>query len=195
MPRSISTIATRICLGPRLSLLRSPTLSIAISPHTAARDGVGHHLRRQRSIRGGNASGSGDDILDLGPDGGVAVGDHNTSGSATGAGDDELTGGSADDILVGDSAADGTVTDAGDDELEGRGGNDRLFGDNVNAVGAVTTIGTVGGDDQLEGDPGHDALFGGPANDSLNGGANTDSCDGEDGTDTFAKCETVTGLP
>jgi Ca2+-binding RTX toxin-like protein len=129
---------------------------------------------------------SGADILDLGADGGVAVGDHNTSGSAIGAGDDEITGGSADDILVGDSAAGGTVTDAGDDELESRGGNDRLFGDNVNFAGTMT-IGTVGGDDRLEGDTGDDALFGGPANDSLNGGANTDSCDGEDGTDNLGQ--------
>ena len=78
--------------------------------------------------------------------------------------------------------------------IRGRGGNDTLFGDNSDFA-ATQTVGTVGGDDRLEGDTGDDTLFAGPANDSLDGGAHTDSCDGEDGEDTFAKCETVTGSP
>jgi Ca2+-binding RTX toxin-like protein len=51
----------------------------------------------------------GDDLLDLGADGGfLAIGDHNITqdigGRAIGAGNDTIIGGSADEVLVGDSA-------------------------------------------------------------------------------------------
>jgi Ca2+-binding RTX toxin-like protein len=69
-----------------------------------------------------------------------------------------------------------------------------MFGDNANFNGTAT-MGSVGGDDRLEGDTGNDTLFAGPANDSLDGGANTDSCNGEDGIDTFFKCESVFRSP
>ena len=135
----------------------------------------------------------------MGPDGVLffAVGDHNTftpGKTATGAGDDKIFGGSADEVLIGESSAD-TVMDAGADVISGRGGSDQLFGDNVN-FDATETIGTMGGDDNLNGDVGDDTLRAGPANDALDGGANTDDCDGEAGTDDTAKrCEALAGVP
>jgi Ca2+-binding RTX toxin-like protein len=65
----------------------------------------------------------------------------------------------------------------------------------LNGVGPVHTVGSVGGNDRLAGDPGSDALFGGPADDQLDGGTQTDSCDGEAGTDAFTSCEDVFGSP
>jgi Ca2+-binding RTX toxin-like protein len=149
------------------------------------------------SADSGNPTGSGDDLLDLGPgDRGLAIGDHNTNTpgrTASGAGNDRISGGHANDLLIGDSAAD-NVIDAGHDELEGLSGDDILFGDNTDWTGGHTT-GTIGGDDRLSGDPGDDALFGGPANDALDGGTHTDHCDGEAGDDAFANCETIHRSP
>jgi Ca2+-binding RTX toxin-like protein len=145
-------------------------------------------------------SGSGgDDRLDLGADGGIAVvGDHNTNQpgvTANGAGDDKIIGGSAGEFaLIGDSAAD-VVTAAGDDNIDGRGGNDNLFGDNTNFEGTAT-VGTVGGEDRLKGGTGDDTLRAGPGDDRLNGGADFDDCDGEAGDGDKAKrCEVLAGIP
>ena len=80
----------------------------------------------------------GDDVIDLGPDGGLfAAGDHNTDQpgvSVTGAGNDEITGGPRSEFLIGDSFAD-VPSDAGDDEIEGGGGADFIFGDNTDFFG------------------------------------------------------------
>jgi Ca2+-binding RTX toxin-like protein len=85
--------------------------------------------------------------------------------------------------------------DAGADVISGRGGSDQLFGDNVTFDGTAT-IGTMGGDDKLNGDAGDDTLRAGPANDALDGGENTDDCDGEAGTDDKAqRCEVLAGVP
>ncbi|MEU6867704.1 hypothetical protein ABZ924_31455 [Streptomyces sp. NPDC046876] len=143
----------------------------------------------------------GDDIIDLGADGGIfAIGDHNIGeaqgGQATGAGNDRITGGTADDFRYGDSSVgDASQTSAGRDVIDGRGGNDYLFGDNVNFNGD-TTVGTAGGRDKLKGNTGNDTIFAGPANDLLDGGADTDSCDGEAGNhDVAVRCESVTNVP
>ncbi|MBT2469917.1 hypothetical protein J7E97_19045 [Streptomyces sp. ISL-66] len=149
-----------------------------------------------------DAKGSGgDDLSDLGPDGGfAAVGDHNiidpAGGSATGAGNDRVIGGSADEVLIGDSAVvDATVTSAGRDLIEGHGGNDTLFGDNTN-FDATETAGTAGAKDRLKGGYGDDTLRAGPGDDHLDGGPQTDDCDGEAGDgDTALRCEMVNGIP
>jgi hypothetical protein len=147
-----------------------------------------------------NGSG-GDDLLDLGVDGGfVAVGDHNVSdpagGRATGAGNDRIIGGTADEILIGDSSvADTSTTAAGHDVIDGRGGDDTVFGDNTDFDGAVS-VGTAGGADVLRGGPGVDALRGGPRNDLLDGGSGTpDDCDGQAGVDAAFHCEVVSNVP
>jgi Ca2+-binding RTX toxin-like protein len=141
----------------------------------------------------------GNDLIDLGADGGFgAVGDHNTfepGSTAAGAGSDRIRGGSASEqLLIGDSSAD-NVTEAGDDEIEGRGGDDLLFGDNIKTV-ELTTNGTIGGEDQLDGNAGNDTLRAGPANDSLDGDGGTDDCDGEAGSeDRASHCELLAGIP
>ena len=85
--------------------------------------------------------------------------------------------------------------DAGTDVISGGGGSDQLFGDNVN-FDATDTVGTMGGDDELNGEAGDDTLRAGPANDALDGGRNTDDCYGEAGTDDTAKrCEVLAGVP
>jgi Ca2+-binding RTX toxin-like protein len=148
----------------------------------------------------GDAIGSGgDDVLDLGADGGFLVfGDHNISdpagGGVIGAGDDEITGGSNDEILVGDSSTVAFAANAGSDLIDGYGGNDRVFGDNVDFF-ATATFGVAGGEDALTGGTGDDTLRAGPGDDGLDGGGHTDDCDGEAGADSFTKCETVTGSP
>ncbi|MEY2426372.1 MAG: hypothetical protein QOI61_1944 [Actinomycetota bacterium] len=121
----------------------------------------------------GNAYGSGDDLLDLGPDGGaMALGDHNITepdgGKALGAGNDSIIGGRAGDLLVGDSSvADASQTTAGDDDLSGRDGNDRFFGDNINY--ALTA--------------------------AVGGAHGVDNCSGGPGTDSAVRCEWTTGVP
>jgi hypothetical protein len=138
----------------------------------------------------------GDDLLDMGADGGIVIGDHNINapdgGRATGAGDDRILGGYSEfEFLYGDSSVgDASVTAAGDDRSAGRGGDDTIFGDNIN-FGGDATAGRAGGEDKLDGDDGNDTLRAGPDDDRLNGGADTDDCDGEAGTGDRAKqCET-----
>jgi RTX calcium-binding nonapeptide repeat (4 copies) len=142
------------------------------------------------------ASGDGgNDVLDLGLDGGAyAIGDHAAPGSTNGAGNDRIEGGSAGDLLIGDSIA-GSANAAGNDTLRGRGGDDLLLGDNVDFF-TLATIGTTGGNDSLDGGDGADALIAGPANDSLDGGSGVpDFCNGEAGTDNGANCEVLVGVP
>ncbi|WP_425574719.1 calcium-binding protein, partial [Nonomuraea africana] len=149
-----------------------------------------------------NASGNGgNDLLDLGTDGGfAAIGDHNINdpagGRATGSGRDRIIGGSADDFLVGDSAVvDATVTSASHDVISGRGGNDALFGDNTD-FDVTASVGTAGGNDLLDGGDGIDTLRAGPRNDFLDGGPGTpDDCDGEAGIDAATRCEIVSNVP
>jgi hypothetical protein len=58
------------------------------------------------------------------------------------------------------------------------------------------TVGTAGGDDDLDGGAGDDALRAGPADAALDGGGNADDCDGEAGTrDTAKRCEIAAGIP
>jgi hypothetical protein len=144
----------------------------------------------------------GDDILDMGADGGFrAIGDHNINspesggpptGRATGAGGDLIIGGSANEVLIGDSVvADESVTAAGNDRIQADGGDDTIFGDNVN-FDVDATAGTAGGADNLDGGGGNDTLRAGPGNDNLDGGPATDVCHGQRGTDTYVRCETVT---
>jgi Ca2+-binding RTX toxin-like protein len=150
-----------------------------------------------------NAHGSGgDDLINLGADGGdFALGDHNifepvTGGRATGAGNDEIFGGAAGEILTGDSSVvDFTVTAAGNDHIIGAGGNDTLLGDNGDFE-ATTSVGTAGGNDELDAGDGIDKLRAGPANDHLDGGdGSPDDCDGEAGTDEAERCEILAGIP
>jgi Ca2+-binding RTX toxin-like protein len=146
--------------------------------------GRGDDFLRGDSEADSKASGDGgDDVLDVGPDGGAAIGDHNTfdpGSTAIGAGNDKIKGGAAgEQFLVGDSSAD-NVTDAGNDAIQAGGGNDKLFGDNVGTAFPIATTGTIGGNDVLDADNGVDLLKGGPANDSLNGGPGSpDDCDGD----------------
>lgn len=154
------------------------------------------------SSASGNVTGSGgDDVVDLGQDGGdAAIGDHNinrpTGGTATGAGSDRVTGGSGNDILVGDSSVvDALRTSARSDVVNGRGGDDTLFGDNAD-FDLTSSVGTAGGDDSLSGGDGADTLRGGPRNDLLDGGPGApDRCDGEAGIDTAVRCESVSNIP
>jgi Ca2+-binding RTX toxin-like protein len=147
---------------------------------------------------GATATGSGgDDLIDLGSDGGrFAIGDNNSgTGDVIGAGNDTLRGGNADDTLFGDGSPGlgATATGAGDDTLVGFGGSDTLLGDN--SADGVTTLGPDGGRDALLGGAGEDVLKAGPNDDSLDGGSNSDRCDGEAGTDTAANCEVLAGVP
>ena len=112
------------------------------------------------------ASGSGNDLLDMGADGGiVAIGDHNINaedgGGANGAGNDRIIGGNNPfEFLYGDSSVpDAGVTFAGDDSINGRGGDDTIFGDNVNFNGD-TSVGTAGGNDSLQAGDGADLVRG-----------------------------------
>ena len=148
------------------------------------------------------ANGSGNDLLDMGADGGiVAIGDHNINaedgGRANGAGNDRIIGGNNPfEFLYGDSSVpDASVTFAGDDSINGRGGDDTIFGDNVNFNGD-TSVGTAGGNDSLDAGDGADLVRGGPRNDFLDGGRGSpDDCDGETGKDRASGCEIVAGVP
>lgn len=161
-----------------------------------------------------NARGSGgDDLLDVGTGGGeFATGDHVVDnprgGTAFGSGNDRIFGSDGfpgrpgiDDALVGDSVVPGMPRTAGDDVISGRGGDDLVFGDNAKLprpryVYPSRSIGTVGGEDDLDGGDGVDTLRAGPGNDFLDGGPDApDDCNGETGTDRATECEILRRIP
>jgi Ca2+-binding RTX toxin-like protein len=155
-------------------------------------DGNGCTLDPSCTVRGDG----GNDVLDLGRDGGLyAVGDHNAGGDTLGAGNDVVIGGSAGEVLIGDSSpgVDSRTTGAGNDRLVGRGGDDSLLGDS-SADGAAT-IGPEGANDAVDGGAGDDIVSAGAGNDAVDGGPDRDRCDGQPGLDVAVRCETATGVP
>jgi Ca2+-binding RTX toxin-like protein len=98
-------------------------------------------------------------------------------GSATrviavgGAGDDVITGGSADDVLIGD---DGSATFASE------------------ILTAFGSLGTAGGDDQIDGGEGRNYLIGGIGGDTLTAGGGNDVALGDNGSVTYTAAGEIT---
>ena len=144
-----------------------------------------------------NATGSGSDVIDLGPDGGFGViGDNNIGdpggGNAFGAGHDQITSMGPVVFIVGDSSvATGVPTSAGSDTIRTASGADTIYGDNTDFF-VTTTVGTAGGHDNIDSGDGADNIFAGPGHDSMNGGPGApDVCAGEAGFDSATNCESV----
>ncbi|MEF8761012.1 MAG: calcium-binding protein [Candidatus Accumulibacter sp. UW25] len=107
-------------------------------------------------------------------------------------GDDLIFGGSGDDWLMGDGGDDfidgGADNDVvfggqGDDQVLGSAGNDALSGDKLDdpEMPGAGLVGSLHGNDYLDGGADDDTLIGNGGDDELIGGAGNDSLSGDDG--------------
>ncbi len=150
------------------------------------------------------ASGSGNDLVEIGRDGGGPTGNitdvriggldpgvHETRYTSAllaplfGAGLVVKSGGGNDRVTVDASVTVGVTLKGlrGNDTLVGGSGNDLLLGDNDGDV--------QGGDDVLDGGDGDDTLGGAFGDDRLSGGNGTDRCAGGPGANSVDACELI----
>jgi Ca2+-binding RTX toxin-like protein len=128
------------------------------------------------------AGGAGDDIIDLGASGFVALGEQgdDTLFAISTVNDDLVSGGLGNDFLAGGPGDDFMFGDAGDDTLFGGLNNDQMFGGD-----GFDDLFGEDGNDHLSGGADDDVLSGGLGADTMRGGMGADKLDGGNDNDTF----------
>ncbi|WP_297771335.1 calcium-binding protein [uncultured Roseovarius sp.] len=150
------------------------TIANAGDGHDTVQSSVNFTLRRHSS---------GDDLEDLvflGDDDLIGVGNSADNLIVGNAGDNHLSGVWGDDTIRGGDGDDMIIGEAGADHLEGGRGNDSVLG-----VDGDDTLLGGDGDDELAGSDGNDVVNGDAGNDNMGGGTGDDTMDGGIGNDTM----------